>query len=279
MSISLTALLSRALLYLRDFLLFFFAIILPRSIFRRFLPHRDHFAAHTHARFEGYYTRVQTADNSSIVIIFSSVPHASSGTSHFVHFSLTPSKHSSLQPIRVDEYPREIKYSELGLHLVDGRRAFCLRAGSLGTCVLDHDTQTYALQLPDPDHPGQTLHVSVDITSRTPLKPSNLLHTPHGRTVHLGSLLPLHWHIFSTHSTARYVVRRGQAVVAEGCGAAHMEKNWGRGFPDSWTWFVLPVHAHASPPFIAPLPGCRPSPRRMRIIRRRELSRSRAARS
>jgi len=72
---------------------------------------------------------------------------------------------------------------------------------------------------------------------------------PHNLVIRLGSIIPLHWHIFSTHSQASYTItrvrrstsddgtyRRDESIVTDGAGFAHTEKNWGNGFPEGWTW-------------------------------------------
>ncbi|TDL24610.1 hypothetical protein BD410DRAFT_786129 [Rickenella mellea] len=240
--------------YIRDLATFVISLILPGSSFRRLIPRRDHFAAHPHTRFEGYYTRIQIADKSTIVLIFSSVPKASNGTSHLVHFSLNPSKASKLKAMRVDLYPPFIRYSETTSKLHDGRQSFRLEAAGIGTLDVGHERQTFELDFPNPDNPNENLQISINITNRTPLDPKDVMYTPHGRVVHVDSLIPLHWHIFSTHSAAEYVVRCGNAVICEGEGAAHLEKNWGKGFPDSWTW----MQAFSSPD---PAPGRKHNPR------------------
>lgn len=96
-----------------------------------------------------------------------------------------------------------------------------------------------------------TLSVSVTATRHTPLRrgPGNVLHTPHSPFAELGTVLPLHWHVYSTCSDARYRVEARPADACrtpgesggwtiEGNGLAHIEKNWGRGFPEGWTCYV-----------------------------------------
>lgn len=236
-----------------DLLSFIIATILPRRISQLILPKVDHFAYHLSPtnRFEGYYTRIQTEDGSSIVIIMSSVHNAKAwgSKSYFAHFSVTPSQRSQLRSIRVDLHPDRIVYTPLGPQDSDGRQAFKLQADNFLVFSVEHDNQYYWLSIPDPDNEQHSLIFSAKIVQRTPLKPSDLLYTPHDSVVRLGSLIPVHWHIFSTCSAASYAIttrsnrigpdgekRTEETVLAEGEGLAHMEKNWGRGFPDSWTW-------------------------------------------
>ena len=49
--------------------------------------------------------------------------------------------------------------------------------------------------------------------------------------------LPLHWFVYSTYSHVTYRWtnhKTGEQMI--GTGVAHMEKNWGRSFPEGWLW-------------------------------------------
>jgi len=237
------------------------ATCLPSFLSSWILPIDDHFAFHVTEDngFEGYYTRIQSAeDNSSLVLIFSSVPSAgiNSGNEdnrpHFVHFSWNPSENSKVAPIRVNCYPRKMEYTEIQAPCTkrdNGSRAFRLQADNFGLFAVDRESQYYWLCVPDPDYEDGELHISARLTVRTPLRPSNLLYVPHNLVIRLGSIIPLHWHIFSTHSQASYTItrvrrstsddgtyRRDESIVTDGAGFAHTEKNWGNGFPEGWTW-------------------------------------------
>ena len=238
-----------------DYFHFVFGLILPSSLLKWAIPQEDHFAFHHPDRthFEGYYTRIQTDDDSTLVFIMSSV-HGTNGwgsKSHYLHFSFTPSNLSTMKPIAINRYPDRIDYSPYGSPLSDGRQAFRLTADSYALFSVGHKDQYYWFSLSDPEHEGETLIISARMSSRTPLKVNDLLYTPHHPFVRLGTLIPVHWHIFSTQSVASFMITRrrylprpdGTAMreempVIQGTGLAHMEKNWGKGFPTSWTWFV-----------------------------------------
>lgn len=233
---------------------------LPTWISSRLLSLTDHFAYHDRETtgFEGYYTRIQTADDkSTLAIIFSSVhdAHKPGSKSHFVHFSLTPSPSSTKKPIRVDCYPERMSYTDFGCSAEDGRRNFTLQGDTFALYSVARDSQFYWIAVPDPDHDDCSLIISARLTDQTPLHPTDPLRTPHQSVIRLSSILPLHWHIFSTASKADYMITRrrycneggkervSEEVVIEGCGIGHMEKNWGRGFPKGWLWSVSTTSA------------------------------------
>ena len=202
---------------------FFIHLLLPLSVSSLLLPVRDHFAAHPDTRFEGYYTRIQTTDGSTVVVIFSTVPNAKNGTDSFLHFSMTPSSTCSpaMKPMKMDLYPKMMKYRNLGPPSSEGKQSFQMEAGNdgvtLGTFTVRDDTQSYRLRLPacSSDGNGSALtrdkkkivHVTIDVASRTPLNPNQIHQVPHESVVRLGSLFPLHWHVHSTASKATFVVR------------------------------------------------------------------------
>lgn len=249
------------------------ATCLPNFISSWILPLDDHFAFHDASDngFEGYYARIQSAkDDSSLVFIFSSVPKAGGDAGkedirpNFVHFSWNPTSDSKAAPIRVNRYPQKMDFTDIKAPNTkhDGFRAFRIQADNFGLFAVDRESQYYWLCVPDPDNEDGELHISARLSCRTPLRSSNLLYVPHNLVIRLGSILPLHWHIFSTHSQASYMItrvrrtsredgsyQRDESTVAEGTGFAHVEKNWGNGFPEGWTWHVssvgyLMVHSH-----------------------------------
>jgi len=71
----------------------------------------------------------------------------------------------------------------------------------------------------------------------SPWSPSGL--GPEG-TLSLIKLIPLHWYVHSLKSLAKFRLEEkksdGKVQVTEGQGYLHLEKNWGRSFPDSYVW-------------------------------------------
>ena len=57
---------------------------------------------------------------------------------------------------------------------------------------------------------------------------------PEGLMVH-NPLLYSHWFVFSMDSQAKVKLKQGDQEIHE-FGYAHLEKNWGDGFPDAWMW-------------------------------------------
>lgn len=220
--------------------LYFLLSLSPLSLF---LPPTDHFAPHPNVPFEGYYTRIVTSTNSTILIILSSVWNAPTKP-HFVHFSHIPA--GAAPDLRIDLFPSTI-HDISGTRHPNGFQEFTRMAGALGYCHTAEHTQTYSLRLPDPDDDRAVIEVDVTLTQRTPWHANNPLSTPEGAFAALTRLLPLHWNVFSHRSTAHYSVRRNNTIWASGTGTAHVEKNWGASFPHGWTWFVF-FFSHISIP-------------------------------
>jgi len=217
-------------------------LIINLTPLARFLPKKDDFAPHPGAPFEGYYTRIVTATGSTILLIFSSV-FSAADRPHLVHFSLLPSGGNNR--IVVDKFPR---ITDVGgfKHPDDGTHEFGRVAkgdGVEGTYKVCRDEQRYRLEL---DTAEGKIQLAVDITKRTPWNAGNKLSTPEGIFSALTFLLPLHWNVLSTASSADYDIRHDGVVIEQGTGIAHLEKNWGVSFPTGWTWiqsFSKPLKA------------------------------------
>jgi hypothetical protein len=60
---------------------------------------------------------------------------------------------------------------------------------------------------------------------------------PEGPAARLGQLLSLHWYVLSTGTPVSYnITDLSSNASLAGSGLAHMEKNWGAGFPGRWLW-------------------------------------------
>lgn len=57
---------------------------------------------------------------------------------------------------------------------------------------------------------------------------------PEGLMAH-SPLLFSHWYVFSMESNTVLFLKQGDKEIRE-LGYAHLEKNWGNGFPDKWMW-------------------------------------------
>lgn len=201
----------------------------------RCLPRTDHFAPHPTVPFEGYYTRIVTSTNSTILLILSSVRSAPAKP-HFIHFSHIPA--AAPPDLRIDLFPAIVRDIP-GTRRPSGFQEFICTADALGHYHTAEHTQTYSLRLPDPDRHGAVVEVDITLTQRTPWHANDPLSTPEGIFAGLTRLLPLHWNVFSHRSTAHYSIRRDGAVWRSGIGTAHVEKNWGASFPHGWIWFVF----------------------------------------
>lgn len=192
----------------------------------------DHFPPHRFPAFEGYYTRVQLEDGSSLVLIFCTVKDAIN-RKNFVHLSYSPSHKvpGQLHPFKYELYPDTcIVTSYPNKSGRPNAITFELHADGIGSMKVGPDVAEYDVFLPD-----QHLTVALKLTRRAPWSVGQALSSPMGFLVHLSSFLPLNWHVYSIGSHADYsVTYRG--TTRTGIGLAHMEKNWGSSFPRSWLW-------------------------------------------
>lgn len=102
---------------------------------------------------------------------------------------------------------------------------------------------------------GDELVLEIHTTQRTPWSSTSAISGPEGPFERLGTLLPLHWHVFSGCSKAEWQLGRRRKValdldplmdvhsglgpgdvMASGTAMAHLEKNHGVGFPKGWLW-------------------------------------------
>lgn len=200
----------------------------------RLVPARADFAPHSFAPFEGYYTRILTDDGTTILLIFSSVFSAAEKP-HFVHFSYLPRDSKDPRRMIVDTYP---KITDIpGTTHDNGFQEFSRVAkgdGVEGSYKICRHEQRYRLEL-DTKEFG-FLEIETDLTDRTAWNHGDELSSPEGIFSRLTYLMPLHWNVLSTHSTASFHIKRNGETFSKGTGMGHIEKNWGVSFPTGWTW-------------------------------------------
>lgn len=210
-----------------------FHLLVALSPVARLFPKQDHFAPHLQAQFEGYYTRILTSSGATILLVFSSV-FSAVDKPHFVHFAYLPRDRPGSR-IVVNKFPR---ISDCyGIKLPGSIHEFSRVAkgdGVEGTFKIGYQEQRYRVEL-DTEEYGK-LEVSVDLTNRKPWIAGDDVSTPEGIFSELSLLLPLHWNVFSTASSAAYTISQDSKVLESGVGIAHLEKNWGVSFPRGWTW-------------------------------------------
>lgn len=219
-------------------------VLLPRALSRHLLPQTDHFAPHAGTGFEGWYTRIQGADFSMVIIMCSVAPQRAQNIprQHYLHFSLIPLRENSVVNKRVELhlFPEKI----IPVSISPGQLPFTIDAPGFGVFTCQPNMQTYELRLLDEER-GCVYSIDVSMTERAPLDLTDINRAPHGSFVRLQSTLPLHWAIFSTKSEAHVSIKRAlvengvereSEAVLEAVGRAHMEKNWGVSFPQGWTW-------------------------------------------
>lgn len=151
------------------------AISLPQAIVPRlsqitqwassYGTRRSHDLPHYYASFEGTYTKIQLADNSTLVIILAEVR----GVESMLHVSHTPGFKHEIITNRMNVTDEGITLAELGEY----------RYTPQG--------QRFSLHLP-----GGT-HLEVALTNPAPWISAE------GHLAELGPLLPLHWHVRPNH--------------------------------------------------------------------------------
>ncbi|KAI5810152.1 hypothetical protein DFH27DRAFT_177866 [Peziza echinospora] len=215
------------------------------------IAHTHNYQPHRLAPFEGYYTRLITSNGATILLIFSTVREArSEHKPNLLHFSYIPSAingNSRAQIISV--YPTNLEFkgkwapheNEITLTATDDHW------NELGRYWVNSDGEgIFELKLPVEDG---TIDVNVKVRSRKPWEGLAIDEDcprdgngPEGQFAALKCLLPLHWFVWSVHSTADLSIRKltsgndDPEILYEGEAKAHVEKNWGRSFPTGWVW-------------------------------------------
>ncbi|KAL7273882.1 hypothetical protein RUND412_003243 [Rhizina undulata] len=232
--------------------------LLSLSPASKLIQETDHFFLHPAAPFEGYYTRIQTDQDATILVIFSSVRNTKNRP-HYLHFSYIPDGISNGQnDFQFDIFPDIAMAPVKHDPKVSGIQEFSCVARNqktgevVGRYIVGETSQQCLLHLAHPSRRDEKINVSIHLSSRTPWKHGKPLSTPEGVFSNLVHLLPLHWNVFSTSSVAEYTIscstseNSAQArTLYAGTGKAHLEKNWGASFPRGWCW-IQAFSSHAS---------------------------------
>ena len=190
---------------------------------------RDHFAPHTYAGFEGYYSRTQLDDGGTLAVIFCWVKNAPR-RANLVHVSYTPPVSGSPSAAFKHEFfPDRLKVATHPKR-PDGQQPFIVHMPGIGTMDLNNDSVKYIVKTSDPD-----LSLSLEVTDRVPWSDVTPLAGPMGILAVFSRFFPLNWHVFCTSSKATYSFTYG-GLTQEGTGTSHVEKNWGTSFPSGWIW-------------------------------------------
>ncbi|KAH9896719.1 hypothetical protein C8Q73DRAFT_686671 [Cubamyces lactineus] len=195
----------------------------------------DHFAPHRSRKFDGYYTRTQTADGGTIAVIFCWVRGATNGRGNLVfvlYDEPAPRDTHAPTPTR-DEYDGHhdvgrgmgvrteaaaaarlaqptFKYEFYpdDIHVSTGKKAapgspqpFTVTAPGVGSMSVTATTIEYDICVPEE---GFRLHMV--LTELTPWSRTHPLNGPMGPILHLSGLLPLNWHVRSVHSAVSYAL-------------------------------------------------------------------------
>lgn len=184
----------------------------------------DHFAPHTTARFEGFYSKFDLPSGSHIALVICTVPRATKLPPHMVSFTYYP---ASGAPI----FQREHWVSNIERVITGPGKAFKLRTDFGNMCVASNGDTSYKLQAPE-------WSLNATTTSRTAWLPEKNKDTPEGWLVHLP--LPLHWHVHSLSSKANFQLSIPSLALSEadqrGTANVHQEKNWANSFPSAHIW-------------------------------------------
>ncbi|KAI0792505.1 hypothetical protein C8Q75DRAFT_753183 [Abortiporus biennis] len=197
------------------------------KFFSEIFRERDHFGPHSRSGFEGFYSRTQLDNGGSITIVFCWVENARD-RGNLVHISYIPP--NALTPIiKYDYFPDTFRISS-ARPSEDGIVPFVVHSPSLGTMKVTPTSVQYTI-----DSPQDKLFLNLTLTNRTPWSNTSILSGPMGFVARISRLLPLNWHVYSTHSDAAYDLSYGDTHI-NGSGVSHIEKNWGTSFPKGWIW-------------------------------------------
>lgn len=190
---------------------------------------------------EGWYTRISDARGFSIAIGFGHFPEGISQGAAAACFML-------LQPPASPDRPEASGDPQRGQLETDAvyppsfdfdtshcshNNTPCFKAASQ-SCTMQVDNATsFTLN-------GTLNHHSFSITTlaNSRIQPwARNKDGPEGWAASLGSLLQLHWYVFSMGTAVSYHITDLRTnTTLQGSGMAHLEKNWGSGFPTKWLW-------------------------------------------
>lgn len=77
--------------------------------------------------------------------------------------------------------------------------------------------------------------IEISFGQHTPWNPQNVNWGPAGVAGFL-PMLPLQWFVVSTKTEVTYRITKPDGTKIQGQGFAHIEKNWGKTFPQAWMW-------------------------------------------
>ena len=197
--------------------------------------------------FEGWYTRITADTGMNVGVIFGSFNTSRSdavkSTENGNLVSLIFKDNNSSSPLStVDWHP-----SQLVIDRCDGHPCFTVSSSGDEDISLDGkyrllkarmsvkpDLVSYDISYSRVRSLNETSSIHIDITNHTMYSSKG----PEGMFSKLGPLLPLHWYVYSVNSQAT-VEFSTSASSKRLSGHAHLEKNWGRSFPNQWTWAQL----------------------------------------
>lgn len=211
-----------------------FAASLPAEV----SPHNPHVPPGPGPWFEGWYTRVSDSNGDrSVAVICAS--HLPKGQTYQPHASLPGyvnvlvSEGNGAPTLSYTAFPARTQRRMKGDWVrptsdFSAPAEFEWIAEGLGTVTESSVDLTL---------PGQ-VSVKIDTSGRIPWNWRAPEAGPEGWLALLP--VPLHWHVHSLGSEARYELTQwdatGTAQRLEGDGYAHLEKNWQTEFPEGWVW-------------------------------------------
>jgi hypothetical protein len=190
--------------------------------------------------FEGWYTRIATADGNSSFAVMFGMTHAKDSVSNrapramiTITYQDNNNPAASMQAFSEFPDPFSVAITRNGsaiIHNPDYKSSpnFRWDAGELGY----HETIGHCTVM---NFTVGGISFYAETISVTPWTSDGSGFGPAGP---LDSLpIPLHWFVYSLSSTvASYSFSGGESKVAGFGGRAHMEKNWGHSFPNRWVW-------------------------------------------
>jgi hypothetical protein len=190
--------------------------------------------------FEGWYTRIATADGESSFAVLFGMTHATDSVSNtppraMITITYQDNNGPAASMLAFSEFPAppSVSITRNGSPITrnpdyKSPPNFRWDAGELGYHETIGDSTVMNFTVGGASFYAETI-------SATPWTSDGSGFGPAGP---LDSLpLPLHWFVYSLSSTvASLSFSSGERTVSASGGRAHMEKNWGNGFPDKWVW-------------------------------------------
>eukprot|EP00128_Syssomonas_multiformis_P005607 Colp12_sorted_trinity150504_noHs@12806 len=191
--------------------------------------------------FEGWYTRITDGERSLGVIMgYYPGQDLSRGTYAAVLYQATPTaklEHYEALPSGALVTMRGGANITRDPDLASSPEFSVVTADSSYNMKVTADRVLLSVTVPNPLKPGASINFNAEIQTPSETRWDQSGEGPAGIAARLpGNLLGLQWFVHNLAAPAVYSYTGADGSTVTGKGHAHLEKNWGTAFPDSWVW-------------------------------------------